>query len=322
MKIVILERDSMGLDIPVDRYEDFGELVCYANTVTEEEVTQRTADADIVICNKASMNEKTLRLSEKIKLICELGTGYDNCDTEYLRNRGITLCNVQNYCTDAVAQHTFTLALALAEKLRSYDDYVKSGKYSAQGRFSNFDRPFFEFAGKTWGIVGMGNIGRRVAKIAEAMGCRVIFHSVTGKSSITNYLQVDKETLLKESDILSLHCPLSELTRDFIDAQALKSMKSSAILINVARGPIVNNTHLYEALIGNEIQAAGLDVLEKEPLSADNPLSKIKDSERLIITPHMAWASMEARERLAEEIYKNIKSYLEGTPVNSVNAQI
>ena len=218
-----------------------------------------------------------------------------------------------------VAQHTFTLALALGEKLYHYDHYVKSGQYAAQSRFSNFDVAFTELAGKTWGIVGMGNIGRKVAQIATAFGCKVIFYSASGNSTCTDYPRVDFDTLLAESDYLSLHCPLTDRTRDLIDKMALQKMKKSAILINVARGPVVNNRDLYEALQQGTIQAAGLDVLEKEPIAKDNPLGQFMDSDRLIITPHLAWASVEARTRCVEGVYQNIEAFRKGTPIHVVN---
>lgn len=265
------------------------------------------------------MNEVTLQDAPNVRLICEFATGYDNCDLAYCKSRGIKVTNVVDYSTAMVAQHTFTLALALSQKLIHYDSYVKSGAYSAQDRFSNFDLPFYELEGKTWGIAGMGNIGRRVAKIADAFGCRVIFHSITGRSACTDYPQVDKDTLLRESDYLSLHCPLSDLSRNFIDAYALRKMKKTAILINVARGQVVNNHDLYEALEAGWIQAAGLDVVEKEPLEPANPLSRLKDSSRLIITPHLAWASVEARTRCVEGAYLNIQAFLRGEDRNVVN---
>lgn len=318
MKLVVLERNSVGTDIPVD-YEDLGEVTYYENTVTCKEVQERTADAEIIVANKAPLNEESLKDARNVKLICLFATGYDNVDLSYCTKRGIRVANIVNYSTDAVAQHTFTLALALCEKLTHYDRYVKSGEYAAQQRFSNFDVPYRELAGKTWGIVGMGNIGRKVAKIAEAFGCRVIFHSVTGKSTVKEYEQVDKMTLLAESDFLSLHCPLSDLTRDFIDYEALCKMKKDAILINVARGPVVNNTDLYRALTEGQIMAAGLDVLEKEPITAKNPLSKIQDSDKLIITPHLAWASVEARTRCVSEVRENILAYQRGELRNVVN---
>lgn len=318
MKIVVLERNSVGPDIPVD-YSALGEVTYYPNTVTVEEVKERIADADIVVSNKAPMKKEALQDAPNVKLICEFATGYDNVDIAYCKERGIKVANVVDYSTDMVAQHTFTLALTLLQKLPHYDNYVKSGAYSAQDRFSNFDIPFYELAGKTWGIVGMGNIGKKVAKIATAFGCKVIFHSITGKSTCTDYPQVDKETLLGESDFLSLHCPLSDLSRNFIDTESLKKMKKSAILINVARGPVVNNRDLYEALKAGEIMAAGLDVIEKEPLELSNPLSELKDSNQIIITPHLAWASVEARTRCVEETAENIRAFLRGEDRNIVN---
>ena len=318
MKIVVLERNSVGTDTPVDCLGEFGSLTCYPNTVTVEEVRERVKDADIIVANKTPMREETLKDAPNVKLICEFATGFDNCDLAYCKSRGIKVANVVDYSTAMVAQHTFTLALALSQKLIHYDNYVKSGAYAAQDRFSNFDLPFTELDGKTWGIVGMGNIGKRVARIATAFGCRVIFHSVTGKSTCTEYEQVSKDDLLAQSDILSLHCPLSDLTRNFIDKEALSKMKKTALLINVARGPVVNNADLYDALESGEIAAAGLDVLEKEPIAADNQLGKIRDSNKLIITPHMAWASVEARERLVNEVYKNIEAFLKGEDRNII----
>lgn len=319
MKIVVLERNSIGPDISVDCFHELGSVTLYPNTVSIEEVRERVKDAEIIVANKSPMCEESLKDAPHVKMICEFATGYDNCDLAYCKKRGIRVTNVVDYCTAMVAQHTFTLALALSQKLPHYDRYVKSGAYSAQDRFSNFDATFYELAGKTWGIVGMGNIGKRVARIATAFGCRVIFHSVTGRSTCTEYPQVDKATLLAESDILSLHCPLSEVTLDFIDAQALRRMKQTAILINVARGRVVNNTALAKALVEGKIAGAGLDVLEEEPLKETNPLSSIKDSNRLIITPHLAWGSVEARMRCVEGVYENIKAFQRGEDRNVVS---
>ena len=319
MKIVILERNSVGSDVSVDCISDFGEVTVYGNTVTREEVKERVKEADIIIANKAPLDEETLKDAPKVKLICEFATGFDNCDLAYCSSRGIRVANVRDYCTAMVAQHTFAMALALSEKLPHYDNYVKSGAYSAQDRFSNFDIPFYELEGKVWGIVGMGNIGRRVAKIAGAFGCKVIFYSVTGKSTCTEYRQVDFDTLLAESDFLSLHCPLSELTMNLIDGAALKKMKKTAILLNVARGRVVDNRALYQALVDGEIAAAGLDVVESEPLELSNPLAGLKDSNRLIITPHLAWASVEARTRCVWEAHENIAAFLRGESRNVVN---
>lgn len=318
MKIAVLERNSVGTDIDVSCFEDFGEVTYFRNTVWED-TAEHIGDADIVIANKAPLNESTMKDCPNVKLICEFATGFDNVDLAYCKSRGIKVVNVKDYSTPAVAQHTFAMLFYLLEHLPAYDKYVKGGSYGAQDRFSNFDLPFTELEGKTWGIVGMGNIGRKVAKIARSFGCRIIFHSVTGKSSVTEYESVSKEELLMRSDFLSLHCPLSDLTKNFIDADALKLMKNSAILINVARGPVVDNDALYEALMNGDIAAAGLDVLREEPIRGSNPLSKIKDSDKLLITPHMAWASTEARERLVSEVYENIQAYLNGEDRNIVN---
>lgn len=318
MKLVVLERNSVGTDVDVSCFEKFGEVVYYPNTVAEN-MAERVKDADIIIGNKAPMNENTLKDAPNVKLICLFATGFDNVDLAYCKSRGIKVANVVNYSTAMVVQHTLLLALALEEKLIHYDNYVKSGEYGAQDRFSNFDRPFREFEGKTWGIVGMGNIGRGVARVAQALGCKVIFYSASGKSTCKEYERAEFDALLSQSDILSLHCPLTDRTRGLINKEAFSKMKQSAVLVNVARGPVVDTQALYEALTQGQIAAAGLDVLEKEPISKDNPLGEIKDSTKLIITPHMAWASIEARTRLVDEVAKNIQAFLDGEERNIVN---
>lgn len=318
MKLVILERNSVGTDVDVSCFEKFGEVTCYPNTVAAN-TSERVKDADIILANKAPLNESTLKDAPNVKLICLLATGFDNVDLAYCKSRSIKVTNVVNYCTSTVAQHTLLLALALSEKIAFYDDYVKSGAYSAQDRFSNFDRTFYDLEGKTWGIIGMGTIGRRVAGLAQAFGCRVIFYSASGKSTCTDYERVEFDTLLQESDILSLHCPLSDRTRGLINKDALSKMKETAILVNVARGPVVDTQALYDALVTDQIAGAGLDVLEQEPMAKDNPLARIKDSTKLIITPHMAWASLESRTRLVDEVVKNIEAFLAGENRNVVN---
>lgn len=318
MKLVVLERDSAGTDVDVSCFEQFGEVTYYANT-TAEHVAERIGDADIVISNKAPLNKYTLADAPNVKLICLLATGYDCVDIEYCTKRGIKVTNVVNYCTPAVAQHTLLLAMMLSEKIAYYDDYVKSGAYSAQERFSHFGKVFHDLDGKTWGIIGMGNIGHKVAELASAFGCKVIFYSASGKSACTDYPKVDLDTLLRESDIVSLHCPLTDRTKDLIDRNAFDRMKNTAILINVARGPVVNNQDLYQALMEEKIMAAGLDVLEKEPMEPSNPLSQIKDSTKLIVTPHMSWASIESRTRMIAEIVKNIEAFLGGNDRNVIN---
>ena len=309
MKIVILERNSVGADVSMAPIKAFGDVTEYTDT-TPETVAERIADADIVIANKLPLNESTLKDAANVKIICEFATGYDNIDTEYCKNRGIAVCNVSGYSTEAVVQHTFALCFYLLEHLPYYDEYVKSGAYSAQPLFTNYSKHFTELSGKTWGIVGMGTIGRRVAEVASAFGCRVMYYSTGGNHVVDGYEKADFETLLAQSDFVSLHCPLNEKTKYLMDSRALSIMKPSAILINVARGKVVNNADLAAALASKEIAAAGLDVMEEEPISSDNPLMKIKDSNELVITPHMAWASTEARIRCVAECAENIKAFL------------
>ena len=318
MKIVILERDSVGRDVSVECFKELGEVTVYSNTVAGE-VEERVRDAEIIIANKAPLHKETLQGAAGVKLICEFATGYDNVDLEYCREKGIKVANVVNYSTAAVAQHTFALCFYVLEKLNHYDHYVKSGEYAAQSRFSNFDLPFTELEGKVWGIIGMGNIGRRVARIAESFGCKVIFYSASGKSSCTDYERAELDDLLKSSDFVSIHCPLSDRTRNLINMDALKKMKRTAILINVARGPVVDDGALYTALQDGLIAGAGLDVTSTEPMKDTNPLSRMMDSNKLIITPHLAWASTEARNRVVMETYRNIKAYQEGESRNIVN---
>ena len=317
MKLVVLEKLSLGLDVDISCYEEFGE-VAYFDTTKPEEIAERVADADIIIANKAPLNEATIGGASNLKLICETATGYNNVDIEYCKAKGIRVTNAVGYSTPIVAQHTFAMALYLLEKLPVYDTYVKSGEYAKSPMFTCFEPYFTELEGKTWGIIGLGNIGRKVAEIAKVFGCRVIFYSASGKNETTDYERVDLDTLFAESDFLSLHCPLTERTQNIINADALSKMKKTAILLNVARGPVVDEQALYDALTTGQIAAAGLDVLVKEPISADNPLVRIQDSTKLLITPHMAWGSNEARIRCSQEVYQNIKSFLAGEKRNVV----
>ena len=315
MKIVELDRETLGYDIDTSVLKTIGDFEEH-EAADLETTREYIKDADVIIFNKTRMNEELLKDAPNVKLLAITATGFDNIDLEYCKSRGIAAANVKAYSTPAVAQHTFAMALFILEKISYYDEYVKSGKYSSQSGFCNFDEKYNELSGKTWGIIGMGNIGRSVAKIAEAFGCKVIFYSASGNSTCTDYERVDLDTLLKESDVLSIHCPLSDRTRNLINRDTLKLMKKSAILINVARGPVVNDADLAEALNNGTIAGAGLDVLGVEPMEKDNPLGLIKDSRKLLITPHMAWASVESRQRCFDEVLLNIKAFIEGRERN------
>lgn len=310
MKVVFLDRKSIGEDIDLNPFNKFGEVVSYDYS-TVEETYERTKDADIIILNKVPINEKSIGDAHKLKLVCVTATGTNNLDKEYLASRNIQWRNVAGYSTEVVAQHTLALTLSLFEHLPYYDNYVKLEKYVNDRLFTHFEMKFNEINGKTWGIIGLGAIGSRVAEIATCLGAKVIYYSTSGKNNNEKYKRVSFEELLSQSDIISIHAPLNENTMHLINKDALIKMKNTAILINVGRGPIVVEKDLAWALENNIIAAAGLDVLDIEPMSNDNPLKNIKDSCKLIITPHIAWAAVEARQRLMQIIYNQIEEYLE-----------
>jgi len=310
MKIVFLDAKTIGEDLDLKGFDELGEVVKY-DFSPDEEILERVRDADVIVTNKANISEKTVSGAEKLKVVCVTATGTNNLDKPYLEKRGIIWHNVAGYSTESVAQHTFAMLFYLLEKLRYYDDYVKEERYVNDKIFTHFEKTFWQISGKTWGIAGLGEIGRRVAQIAEAFGCRVIYYSTSGKNHNGTYEEVDFDTLLAQSDILSVHAPLNEETKGIFNEAAFEKMKPEAIFLNLGRGPIVNEGDLAGALSQGKIAGAGLDVLSAEPMARDNPLRLIKDSEKLLITPHIAWAGLEARTRLMEIVLQQIKESLE-----------
>ena len=308
MKIVFLDVKTIGEDIDLSGFDALGEVVKYPFS-TAEQVPERAADADVLILNKVQVNEQTIGRAKHLKLVCVTATGTNNLDKDYLDRRGIAWRNVAGYSTETVAQHTFAMLFYLMEKLRYYDDYVKEDRYTNDTIFTHFAEHFYELNGKTWGIIGLGAIGRRVAGIAEAFGARVIYTSASKRPPQEGYTQVDMETLLSRSDIISVHAPLNEHTENLIDMTLFRRMKKSCIFLNLGRGPIVVEADLADALEQGLIAAAGLDVLCVEPMSEENPLRRIKDSKKLLITPHIAWASVEARTRLMDIIQSQVKEF-------------
>ena len=317
MRIVFMETDTMGDDVDYSSFYNLGEVVKY-NKSEPEYNQERVKDADVIVVNKIPMNEDTLRDARHVKLICLTATGTNTVDFDYVRKRKIAVTNVKGYSTQSVIQHTFALLFYVYEKLSYYDQFVKSGEYAASDIFSNFDIKFNELYGKTWGIIGLGEIGRGVAKVAEAFGCHVIYYSTSGNNSNSLWERVEFETLLNRSDIISIHAPLNPATEYLIDEDALKKMKKTAVLLNLGRGNIIREEALLKALETGEIAGAGLDVISAEPMLPDNPLLKIKDSTKLIITPHIAWATVEARRRCLYEVYENMVSYLRGEERNRI----
>lgn len=319
MKILILDGATFGEDIDISKFNELGEVIVYAES-TKQQVLERLKDVnpDAVIVNKIVMGKEEMYTAANLKIILEAATGYNNIDIECAKALNIRVANVAGYSTMSVVQHTFAHLFYLYEKMRYYDDYVKSGDYSNSTIFTNFGNVFNELAGKTWGIVGLGNIGRRVADVAKAFGCKVVYYSASGNTYDTEYEKVELDDLLKNSDIISIHAPLNKYTENLMNYENFKKMKNTAYLINMGRGPIVNEADLAKAINEGEIAGAGLDVLTKEPMSADNSLLTIKDSNKLVITPHNAWATYEARVRLLDEIYNNLKSFINGEARNVV----
>ena len=308
MKIVFLDAESLGSDADYSEFEQLGDVVKYPRT-SPEEVPERIADADVIVVNKVPVNEATISDARSLKLLCVRATGTNNLDKDYLKHRGIEWRNAAGYSTESVAQHTFAMLFYLMEDLRYYDDYVKNGSYASSSLFTHFGIPFHELGSVTWGILGLGAIGRRVADIAGMFGAKVIYYSASGSPAQEGYRQVDFDTLLAESDILSIHAPLNEYTENIMNADAFRKMKSDAILLNLGRGPIINEADLADALNSGEIRAAGLDVLSVEPMVKNSPLFEVHDKTKLFITPHVAWAAVEARQRLMKIVAGQIKEY-------------
>ncbi len=314
IKIVFLDASTVGADLDLSVLEKYGELTVYGST-SADEFEQRTADCDILIINKIKVGPHNLKTCKNLKLICITATGYDNIDTEYCRERGIAVCNVVGYSTQNVAQITLAMALSLISHLREYDRSVSDGTYT-RGGVANILTPVYnEIYGKTWGIVGYGNIGRQVANVARALGCRVV---AVKRTPDENVECVDMDTLCRISDIISVHTPLNDGTRNIINADRIALMKKNAIFINVARGAVADEAALTEAILKGQIGGLGVDVYTKDPIPEDHPYHKIAGFDNVYFTPHMAWGSYEARVRCIGEICKNIESYISGDKRNRI----
>ncbi len=309
MKIVFLEANTLGSDVDLSGFSKYGEVIKYPLS-DKEENAKRVREADIVVVNKIQVGKELLSEADHVKLVCISATGTNNVDFDYCNARGIAVKNVRSYSTWSVAQHTFALLFYVYEKLSYYDQFVKSGEYCKNDVFSHFTEHFSELKDKTWGVIGLGEIGRKVADIAKSFGCKVQYYSTSGKNIVPEYNPVDFDKLLKTSDIISIHAPLNKDTKNLINATAISKMKRSAVLLNLGRGQIVDEEALSNALLNDQILAAGLDVLSEEPMRADNPLLKVTDSKKLIITPHIAWATREARQRCVDQMLKNVEEFL------------
>ncbi|MGV3504333.1 MAG: D-2-hydroxyacid dehydrogenase [Adhaeribacter sp.] len=313
MKLVFLDAKTLGEVPNLCLLEAFGELVCY-QTTTPEQVAERMQGARVVISNKVMLDQAALEKATDLKLICVAATGMNNVDLEYARQAGIQVKNVADYSTHSVAQLTFVLVLHLLHQVDYFDNYVKQGAYARNDIFTHLGASFSELHGKRYGIIGLGNIGRQVARIAEAFGAEVIYYSASGRNTNQPYRQVDLPELLTSSDVISIHAPLTEQTRYLIGAKELAQMKKTALLVNVGRGGIVREEDLALALDQDVLAGAALDVFEQEPIRADNPLLGIKNKHKLVLTPHIAWSSHEARALLLEKVAQNIREFLASSP--------
>ena len=307
MKIVILDRETLGTDVDLSIFDKFGELVIYDIT-KENETLDRVKDADIVITNKVVIDSDIMDNSN-LKLICISATGMNNVDLVHAKKKNIEVKNVAGYSSSSVAQVAFSMIFHFANKLNYYKKFVDEGNWQKCEIFTHIDALFHELDGKRVGVIGLGDIGRNFAKKAKAFDCEVVYYSTSGKNSNSEYERVELDELLSTSDIISIHCPLNEDTKDLLNYENMKNIKDGAILLNLGRGGIINELDLAKIIDEKEIYC-GIDVVSVEPIEESNPLLKVKNKEQLLLTPHIGWASIEARARLIELVAKNIEEFI------------
>lgn len=315
MKIKVLDRAAMGFDLSFDCLSDFGEVTIYDNTAAEE-LKSRIADANVLVLNKIKMTADVLKSASELKIICIFATGYDNIDLNCARELGIAVCNVPAYSTDSVTLFTISNALYLFSRLAEYKKHVTSGKYTEEGKPNALTPVYHELRGKTWGIIGFGNIGKSVAKVAEAFGCKIL---VNKRTPVDNYDCVDIDTLCKNSDIITIHCPLNDGTRHLINKSRLDLMKPEVIIVNEARGAVTDEEAIADAILRGKIAGFGSDVYSQEPFDKKHPFTKIMGFDNVCLTPHSAWGAIEARERCLSVIYNNIKDFISLKTTNRVD---
>lgn len=308
MRLVFLDADTIGKDVSLSSLESLGNLKIYSTTLAHE-TADRVKPADIVITNKVSIGQAEMDAAPALKLICVAATGTNNIDIKYAEKKGITVKNVAGYSTESVVQTTFANILSLLNSTAYFDQYVKSGAYSTSMIFTHYGQTFWELAGKRFGIIGMGTIGKRVAEVATAFGAEVLYYSTSGKNTKAPYPRLALDELLHSCDIISIHAPLNKQTKDLITLEKLRLMKPTAIIANMGRGGIINERDLAKAMDEDLLGGAALDVYEQEPISANHPYLSVKNKSKFQFTPHLAWGSMEARKRLIALTAKNIEDF-------------
>ena len=315
MKITVLDTDSLGRDTPLDVLSSFGEVICYPST-SPEELIGRAKEADVLVLNKVKITAEDIRALPKLRLICVFATGFDNIDVSCAKECGVAVCNVPGYSSESVALCTVSTVLALATHLREYTEFVTSGEYQAAGVPNRLVPVYHELCGMTWGVIGYGGIGKAVSRVAKALGARVI---VNKRTPVEDAECVDIDTLCRESDIITVHCPLNDGTRGIINSERIELMKESVILVNEARGAVLNEGEVAEAVLKGRISAFGCDVYSKEPFPNGHPYEKIMGLKNVILTPHFAWGAYEARVRCINIIAENIKAFVDGEIKNRVD---
>ncbi|MBR5157854.1 MAG: hydroxyacid dehydrogenase [Clostridia bacterium] len=317
MKIVVLDRLTLGDDLDISVAEKFGTVISYDKTDADE-VAEHIKDADVIFVNKVKLFEDNLKEASNLKLICEAATGYDNIDLEYCRKKGIAVCNVPGYSVYSVAQVTASMVLSLVNHLKEYTRATSDGSYS-KGKTANILKPVYhELYQKTWGIVGYGAIGERVGEIAKALGCNILAYK---RTPVENVECTDIDTLLEKSDIVTVHIPLSDETRGIISKERIAKMKKTAILVNTARGAVTDEKALCDAVKEGRIAGFGTDVYSVEPFGEDSPVYEIKDYDNVCLTPHMAWGTIEARERCFSVMIENTNAFFAGEIKNRIDLQ-
>ncbi|WPP50877.1 D-2-hydroxyacid dehydrogenase [Catalinimonas niigatensis] len=309
MKVTFLDTKTVGNLPNLNLFEEFGTYRSY-ETTSPDEVKTRIHDQDVIISNKVYIGREAMNQTPSLKLICVAATGMNNVDLNAAKELNIAVKNVEDYSTASVAQHTICMILSLLSQPTFHDNYVKSGTYSQSDIFTYLGAPFWELKGKRLGIIGLGNIGKKVASIAEAFDCEVVYYSSSGKDRHDRYQRLAIDELMQTSDIVSIHAPLNDATRDLINYERLIMMKSEAILVNTGRGGIIQEENLCKALDEGVIRGAAIDVFSQEPLPKNHPFLSLKHPERILLTPHIAWASVESRTLLIEKVYQNIKDFL------------
>jgi glycerate dehydrogenase len=307
MNIVILDRKTLGLDIDMSIFEELGNVTSYDTTKANETI-QRLQNANIVITNKVVISKEVME-NTNLKLICISATGTNNVDLEYAKQKNIEVKNVAGYSSSSVVQLAFSMIFQIVQKLDYYKKYVDVGNWQKSEIFTHIDKPFFELDGKRVGVIGLGDIGKNFAKKAKAFDCEVVYFSTSGNNSNNEYKRVDLNELLSTCDIISIHCPLNENTKDLLNYENMKNIKDGAILLNLGRGGIINELDLAKIIDEKEIYC-GIDVVSVEPILESNPLLRVKNKDRLLLTPHIGWASIEARNRLVKMVAKNIEEFI------------